>query len=291
MLRRMAILTSRTVVAGIIGWPVAHSRSPRLHGYWLDKHGIDGAYIPLPIQPEHFASAVRGLAQAGFAGANVTMPHKSAAFAVCDRVDDMARRAGAVNTLIFRNGEIAGMNTDVWGFTSNLRAHGVNPASGPVLLLGAGGGARAIAAAMQAEGVKVTVANRTVERAEQLARDLPGLTILPWARRDAAVPDHALIVNATALGMEGRDRLELDLSCASRGAAVADIVYTPLLTPLLRDAEHHGLTAVEGLGMLLHQGIPGFKAWFGVEPKVDDALRRFVAADLFAARTEPPRDR
>src|SRR6202020_1064630 len=160
--------------------------------------------------------------------ANVTIPHKLAAFAVCDRVDDMAHRAGAVKTLVFRDGEIHGMNTDGWGFASNLRAHGVDPASGPVLLLGAGGGARAIAAAMLAEGVKVTVANRTGAHAERLARDLPGLTVVPWQQRDAAVAEHALIVNATSLGMEGRDSLELDLSPAGPKTAVADIVYTPL---------------------------------------------------------------
>jgi shikimate dehydrogenase len=285
----MAILTPRTVLAGIIGWPVAHSRSPRLHGYWLEKHGIDGAYVPLPIRPEHFATAVRGLMQAGFAGANVTIPHKRAAFEVCDRVDDMARRAGAVNTLVFRDGEIHGMNTDGWGFISNLRAHGVNPAAGPVLLLGAGGGARAIAAAILAEGVKVTVANRTTARAERLADDLPGLAIVPWQQRDASVADHALIVNTTSLGMEGRDGLDLDLSRANPKTAVADIVYTPLWTPLLRAARDHGLSPVEGLGMLLHQGILGFKAWFGFEPKVDETLRRFVAADLFAPSGRPRR--
>ena len=277
----MTILTGHARVAGIIGWPVAHSRSPRLHGYWLEKHGIDGAYVPLPIPPEHFAAGVRGLMHAGFAGANVTIPHKLAAFEVCDVVDETARRAGAVNTLTFRDGKISGANTDGWGFLANLRGHGVDPKAGPVLLLGAGGGARAIAAALLSEGVRVTIANRTAARAEQFVRDLPGPAIVPWEQRDDAVADHALIVNTTALGMDGKEPLRLDLSRAPRGAAVADIVYVPVMeTALLRDAAARGLTPVEGLGMLLYQGIPGFTLWFGVEPSVDDDLRRFVAADL-----------
>ena len=284
----MAILTGHARVAGIIGWPVGHSRSPRLHGYWLEKHGIDGAYVPLAIPPEHFREAVRGLMHAGFAGANVTIPHKLAAFAVCDVVDDTARRAGAVNTLTFKDGTITGANTDGWGFLANLRAHGVNPKAGPALLLGAGGGARAIAAALLAEGVAVTLANRTEARAEQFVRDLPGPCIVPWDQRSAAVADHALVVNTTALGMEGKESLMLDLSRAAPGTAVADIVYVPLETPLLRDARARGLKPVEGLGMLLYQGIPGFRGWFGVEPVVDDALRRFVAADLLPHVPERP---
>jgi shikimate dehydrogenase len=276
----MAILSAHARVAGIIGWPVGHSRSPRLHGYWLEKYRIDGAYIPLPISPEHFRESVRGLMHGGFAGANVTIPHKLAAFEVCDTVDETARRAGAVNTLTFGDGKITGTNTDGWGFIANLRAHGVDPRAGPALILGAGGGARAIAAALLAEGTAITISNRTAARAEQLAHDLIGPATLPWAQRDAAVADHALVVNATALGMEGKEALTVDLSRAAAGTAVADIVYVPLDTPLLRDARSRELQPVEGLGMLLYQGIPGFRAWFGVEPIVDDELRRFVAADL-----------
>ena len=251
-----------------------------MHGYWLEKYRIDGAYVPLPIAPEHFAPAVRGLMYAGFAGCNVTLPHKLAAFEVCDTVDETARRAGAVNRLTFRDGKITGTNTDGWGFIANLRAHGVNPKAGPALLLGAGGGARAIAAALLAEGVKVTIANRTASRAEQFVRDLPGPNLVPWEQRDAAVADHALVINATSLGMENKEPLTLDLSRAAVGTAIADIVYVPLETNLLRDAKARGLTPVEGLGMLLHQGVPAFHGWFGVEPTVDDDLRRFVAADL-----------
>jgi shikimate dehydrogenase len=279
----MPILTGSARIAGIIGWPVAHSRSPRLHGFWLERHAIDGAYIPLPIRPENFAAAVRGLAAAGFAGANVTIPHKRAAFAVCDSTDDAAYRAGAVNTLVFQDGSITGSNTDGWGFLANLRAHGVDPAAGPALLLGAGGGARAIAAALQSEGVTVTIANRTRERADELACHLPGLRVIDWTRRSHAIADNALMVNATPLGMTHHPPLELDLARAAPNLAVCDIVYVPLETPLLADARARGLRAVEGLGMLLHQAVPGFRAWFGVQAEVDDELRQFVAADLLAA--------
>ncbi len=276
----MSILSGKARVAGIIGWPVSHSRSPRLHGFWLERHGIDGAYIPLPIQPADFALAVRGLAAAGFAGANVTIPHKIAAFEICDHVDDTARRAGAVNTFVFSDGRITGSNTDGWGFLANLRAHGVEPSAGPALILGAGGSARAIAAALQSIGVAVTIANRTRERADALARDLSDTHVIDWSSRSAALSDHALVVNTTSLGMGGQDPLELDLARAPSDLAVADIVYVPLDTPLLAMARAHGLRTVEGLGMLLHQAVPGFHAWFGVEPTVDEALRRFVAADL-----------
>jgi shikimate dehydrogenase len=276
----MPILTGHARLAGIIGWPVAHSRSPRLHGFWLDRHGLDGAYVPLAIRPEHFATAVRGLMQAGFAGANVTLPHKRAAFALCDSVDPSARHAGAVNTLVFRDGKIEGSNTDGWGFLANLRAHGVDPAAGPALILGAGGAARAVAAALLETGVPVTIANRTAEHAEALAHDLPNLRVLPWHRRGDALSDQALLVNATSLGMQGHPPVDLDLARAAPTLAVADIVYVPLQTPLLSATAAHGLRGVEGLGMLLYQAVPGFRAWFGVEPVVDEALRRFVAADL-----------
>ena len=162
-------LTGKSRIAGVFGYPVDHSRSPRLHGFWLERHAIDGAYVPLAIRPEDFAIAVRGLLAAGFAGANVTQPHKRAAFAICDSVEPSAQRAGAVNTLVFRDGRISGSNTDGWGFLANLRAHGVDPAAGPALILGAGGAARAIAAVLLEAGVAVTIANRTPDHAEALA--------------------------------------------------------------------------------------------------------------------------
>jgi shikimate dehydrogenase len=279
----MTILSGNARLAGIIAWPVSHSRSPRLHGFWLERHRIDGAYLPLAIRPENFVTGVRGLVAAGFAGANVTIPHKVSAFEICDVVDETARRAGAVNTMVFQDGRITGSNTDGWGFLANLRGHGVDPAAGPALLLGAGGSTRAIAAALLAEGVAVTIANRTRSRADQLARDLPGLRVANWAARSDALADHALLVNTTSLGMAGHDAVDIDLARGNAGLAVADIVYVPLDTPLLQAARAHGFRTVEGLGMLLYQAIPGFRIWFGVEPQVDEALRRFVAADLLPA--------
>jgi shikimate dehydrogenase len=248
----------------------------------LRRYCIDGAYIPLPIRPGDLPVAMRGLLASGFAGANVTIPHKLAAFDICDTVDDTARRAGAVNTLTFRDGKIAGSNTDGYGFIANLRAHGVEPAGSPALLLGAGGSARAVAAALLEAGAAVTVANRTLARAQALARDLPGLRIVNWHARVAALSDHALVVNTTPLGMVGQGALELDLSGAPATLVVADNVYVPLETPLLAAARGRGLRCVEGLGMLLHQAVPGFQAWFGVKPEVDAELRQFVAADLLA---------
>jgi shikimate dehydrogenase len=276
----MSILSGHARVAGIAGWPVTYSRSPRLHGFWLRRHGIDGAYIPLRIRPGDFATAMRGLLAAGFAGANVTIPHKIAAFDICHSIDDTARRAGAVNTLVFHEDRVSGSNTDGYGFVANLRSHGVTPDAGPALLLGAGGSARAVAASLLDAGAPVTVANRTRARAEALARDLPGLRVIDWDARALALADHALVVNTTPLGMVGHQALDLDLSPAPASLVVADNVYVPLETPLLAAARARGLRAVEGLGMLLHQAVPGFRAWFGVEPEVDEELRRFVAEDL-----------
>jgi shikimate dehydrogenase len=276
----MTILSGNARLAGITGWPVGHSRSPRLHGFWLERHGIDGAYVPLRIEPAHYPAAIRGLMRSGFAGVNVTIPHKVAAFAISDTVEDSARRAGAVNTLVFENGRIKGSNTDGWGFLENLRSSGVDPATGPALILGAGGSTRAIAAALLDLGVNVTIANRTRARSEQLAAELPGLAVINWDARSIALPDHALLVNTTSLGMIGHDPLEIDLDRAVDGLTVADIVYVPLETPLLAAARARRIRCIDGLGMLLYQAVPGFRTWFGVDPTVDDALRRFVAADL-----------
>jgi shikimate dehydrogenase len=272
----MRLLTGSARLAGVIGWPVAHSRSPKLHGTWLNRFGIDGAYLPLPVAPENFADVIRALAQAGFAGVNITLPHKEAALTLCDRLDDSARRAGAVNTLVFDNG-IAGSNTDGYGFIANLRAHGVNPAAGPALIFGAGGAARAIAAALQAQGAPVTICNRTPDRAAALAAFLPPAQTLAWEHREAALENYALLVNTTSLGMTGKPALEMNLARA-KNLVVSDIVYTPLETALLANARAQGLQAVEGLGMLLHQAVPGFAAWFGVTPVVDAELYNLMAA-------------
>ena len=276
----MPILSGHARIAGIIGWPVSHSRSPRLHGFWLERYQLDGAYIPLPIEPLDFGGAVRGLVACGFAGANVTIPHKLAAFEVCDAVDDTARRAGAVNTLVFKDGRISGSNTDGWGFIANVRHHGIDPLPDSALLLGAGGSTRAIAAALQAAGVSVTIANRTRERAVRLAADLPGIRVVEWAARSEALANHGMLVNTTSLGMAGHGPVDIDLNRARPDLVVADIVYVPMETGLLAAARARGLRCVGGLGLLLFQAIPGFRAWFGAEPSVDVDLERFVAADL-----------
>ncbi len=234
--------------------------------------------MPLPIAPHDFHAVIPALAKAGFAGVNVTIPHKEAAFAICDRVDEFARRAGAVNTLIFTDTGIEGHNTDGYGFIANLRHHGVNPAAGPVLILGAGGAARGIGAALQDEGAEITITNRSPERAAALAAALPPARVLPWAQREAALGDYALLINTTSLGMVHEPPLPMSLEHAAAGMAVADIIFAPLETQLLADAKAHGLKPVEGLGMLLYQAIPGFTAWFGVTPVVDEELYRIVAA-------------
>ncbi|MBR0656492.1 shikimate dehydrogenase [Plastoroseomonas arctica] len=277
------MLTGAARLAGVLGQPVAHSRSPRLHGYWLRQHGIDGAYLPLPVVPEQFARAVRGLMACGFRGANVTIPHKLAAFEICDSVDASARRAGAVNTMVFAEGRIHGSNTDGFGFLESIReqAPGWQASDGPAVLLGAGGAARAIAAALLDAGCpRLTLVNRSLDRAEALAHDLGGPVAVA---AEPPLGDVALVVNTTSLGMAGHPPLMLDLTPLPAAAVVADIVYVPLETPLLAQARARGLRGVDGLGMLLHQARPGFAAWFGVEPLVDATLRAFVAHDI------PPR--
>ena len=215
----------------------------------------------------------------GFAGANLTIPHKEAALALCTRLEDSAVRAGAVNTLQFTDGAIMGSNTDGLGFLANLRAHHVDPRAGPALILGAGGAARAIGAALLDQGVNVSFCNRSPERAQNLAREF-NAAALDWSQRAGALADHALLINTTSLGMTGHAPLDLPLDRAPACMAVADIVYAPLQTPLLAAAAVAGLRPVEGLGMLLHQAVPGFAAWFGVTPRVDAELYRIVAADL-----------
>ena len=273
---RTQYLTGSARLAGVIGWPIAQSRSPRLHGFWLDRHGIDGAYVPLAVPPDHLAAVVRGLASTNFAGLNVTVPYKQMAVGLCDEVAPFARRVGAVNMLTFREGRITGSNSDGFGFTENLRAHGVDPGAGPALLLGAGGAARAIAAALQDAGAAVTVVNRTRAAADALAADLPGVRVEDWSARWAALDGQALLVNTTTLGMTTMPPLDPDLSRAAAGLAVVDIVYAPLETQLLHVARAAGLRTVGGIGMLLHQARPGFATWFGVEPTVDEALERHV---------------
>ena len=273
------MITGRATLAGVLGWPVCHSRSPRLHNHWLARAGIDGAYVPLPVTPADLPTAIAGLRAAGFAGANVTVPHKEAVVAFCDTLDDAARQSNAVNTLVFTDREILGSNTDGVGFLTNLAAC-AGMLAGSALLLGSGGAARAIAAALLSAGFAVTVTNRTLGRAQALQAALPELTVVDWAERHRAVARCSLLVNTTSLGMAGQPPLELDLSAAPKTLAVADIVYVPLQTPLLAQAKALGLRTVPGLGMLLHQAVPGFAAWFGVTPAVDQATHDLIAADI-----------
>ena len=274
-------LTGRARLAGVIGWPVWHSRSPLLHNHWLARHGIDGAYVPLPVAPGELETALRGLQAAGFAGVNVTVPHKQAAAALCDTLDPAASATGSANTLVFEaDGRIAGSSTDGLGFVASLRAAGIDPAAGPALLLGAGGAARSIASALLACGAPVRVANRTPERAASLARDQPGVMLVPWPSWPGRLDDVALLVNTTSLGMAGQEELPADLSRAPPALVVADIVYAPRETMLLAQARARGLRTVEGIGMLLHQAVPGFAAWFGVEPVVDDEVVALLAGTL-----------
>jgi shikimate dehydrogenase len=233
--------------------------------------------VPLAVHPDQLVAAIRGLRAAGFRGVNVTLPHKQAVMALCDRVEASGLRAGAVNTLVFAADGIVGSNTDGAGFLANVRAHGVEP-GGHALLLGAGGAARAIAAALLDAGVAVTVTNRTQARATALAAALPGVRLVAWDARHRALADANMLVNTTQLGMTGQPPLDMRLDLAQPSLVVADIVYAPLETPLLADASARGCTAIGGVGMLLHQAVPGFAAWFGVTPIVDTALQQAVLA-------------
>lgn len=280
------MLTGKAAIAGVIGWPVAHSLSPRLHGCWLERHGIDGAYVPLEVHPSDIEDALRSLPKLGFRGANVTVPHKERVLRIVDRLSEDARRIGAVNTIIVEtDGRMLGDNTDAYGFMANLRAGCLSwsGAAGPAVVIGAGGAARAVCTALQDAGiVEMRLVNRTTGRAEALAADLGGSAtrVFTWADRHLALADAALLVNTTTLGMVGNQPLPLDLSALPTTTVVADIVYRPLTTPLLAAAAARGHRVVDGLGMLLHQARPGFKAWFGVEPEVDAALRDHVLAAL-----------
>ena len=260
-------LTGQTQVAGVMGWPISHSRSPRLHGYWLNHHGIDGAYIPMPVAPDAIGAALRALPALGFRGVNLTLPHKETAIPFLDERDDLARRVGAVNTVIVReDGTLFGTNTDVFGFTENLLAAGfaVQNTTKKATVLGAGGASRAVIVALQDMGFeKITIINRTQEKAEKLAEALQReetLDAKPWERLSEQLEGTALFVNTTSLGMEGQPELTVDLSTLPPKAWVTDIVYTPLMTQLLKAAQARGNPVVDGLGMLLHQGRPGLSA-------------------------------
>jgi shikimate dehydrogenase len=279
-------LTAKGRLAGVIGWPVGHSRSPQLHGHWLARYNIDGAYVPMAVAPERLEAALRGLAALGFRGCNVTVPHKEAAMALVDELDPLARRIAAVNTIVLReDGGLFGTNTDGFGFLANLQAGspGWSAARGPAVVIGAGGAARAVIVALIDAGApEIRLANRTRARAEKLVAELGAaelggpVTVVDWDDRAAALDGAALLVNATTEGMVGRRALDLTLDALPADALVNDIVYVPLETPLLAAARARGNPVVDGVGMLLHQARPGFEAWFGVAPVVDAALRAAV---------------
>jgi shikimate dehydrogenase len=285
-------ISGTTGLAGIMGWPVEHSRSPVLHGFWLDETGADGAYLPLPVRPQHLQQALRALPILGFRGCNLTIPLKQAALSVVDRVEPLARRIGAINTIVIGpDGSLEGRNTDAFGFRENLReaVPGWNPTTGPAVILGAGGAARAIAAALADAGVtEIRIVNRTLARAASLAHDLStpnvAITTHSWDQVGGAQRHAGLLVNATSLGMAGEPALMLDLSSLPPSTPVVDIVYVPLETELLAAARRRGHPVVDGLGMLLHQGRPGFEAWFGTPVRVTHELRAAILATLAPAR-------
>lgn len=272
-------------LAGIMGWPVAHSRSPLLHGYWIKQLGLSGAYVYLPVKPERLADALKGLAALGFAGCNVTIPHKEAAMRLVDHVDPLAQRIGAINTVLAgEDGTLFGFNTDVFGFAESLKEAKSDwrANAGPVAVIGAGGGARAVVASLAERGAKeIRVANRTPARAKALAADFGApVRAVPWERRHDALDGVSLLVNTTSQGMAGQPPLDLRLDRLPKSALVCDIVYIPLETPLLSAARKRGNPDVNGLGMLIHQARPAFKAWFGVMPDATPELRKLAEATI-----------
>lgn len=273
-----------TIKAFVIGHPIAHSRSPLIHGTWLAEHGIDGSYEAINVAPADLPAFFERLRSGEFAGGNVTIPHKEAVFALCDAVDPLARTIGAVNTLVVRDGKVIGSNTDYLGFLGNLDAEAPGWSDGPndAIVIGAGGAARAILVALRRRnGGKVHVLNRTLANAQALVADIDGPFEAHGFEDFAGLAPHTgLVVNTSVIGMHGTRFDWLDMGLLPKNSLVTDIVYTPLITPLLEDARAHGLQTVDGLGMLLHQAVPGFAAWFGVEPKVTPNLRARVQATL-----------
>jgi shikimate dehydrogenase len=272
------------VRAAVLGHPVAHSKSPLIHNHWIKKYGLEGTYEALDVEPGNFVQQIRFLAAQGYKGFSLTLPHKTAALAVCDEFDDIARAVGAVNTVTVRDGRLCGANTDVFGFLENIRTAqaGFDFKAGPAVVLGAGGAARAVIHGLLQEGVpEVRLLNRTRANAETLksqSTDPAKISVIDWAQRGKALAGAALLANTTALGMTGQEELRLDLDFLPATALVNDIVYAPLYTDLLRSAQARGNPVVTGIGMLLHQARPAFKSWFGVMPDVDAALERIVTS-------------
>jgi len=270
--------------ACVIGWPVEHSRSPLLHGYWLKKYGIDGTYTKRAVAPEAVADFLQSLRANGYVGCNVTVPHKAAAFSAADEREDSAKAVSAANTLWLSDGKLVAANTDTYGYMTNLsqQAPGWDRRDAPVSILGAGGAARAIVFGFLDAGVsEIRVFNRTRDRAETLAQQFGScVKVFDWSEREAGSRDSAVLVNTTTIGMNGVGTLDFDLAGFDPECVVSDIVYVPLETELLRKAKSQGLRTVDGVGMLLHQGVPGFEKWFGVRPEVTDELRNLIVGDI-----------
>ena len=273
------------LLAAVMGWPISQSRSPMLHNYWFAQHGLAGSYVPLAIRPEGLKAALRALPALTFSGCNLTIPHKQEAMRIVDEVDITAKTIGAISCVVVRpDGSLSGSNNDWYGFTHNIlefvpdwRAD-----AGPVAVMGAGGGARAVIYGLMERGAReIRLVNRTLARAQKLAEDFGGpINVLPWDQRHDAIDGVAMLVNATSQGMIGQPPLDLKLDKLPPSALVSDIIYIPRETPLIEAARQRGNRTVTGLGMLLHQGIPAWKAWFGIEPKVTAALRAKIEATL-----------
>jgi shikimate dehydrogenase len=278
-------LTRHFTLAGVMGWPIAHSRSPKIHNHWFAQYGIPGSYVPLAIEPGRLGAALRALPALGFAGCNLTIPHKEAALGFLDRIAPDAARIGAVNCVVVeKDGALTGKNYDGYGFVASLReaAPDWEAGAGPCVVIGAGGGARAVISGLIDAGARdIRLFNRTRARADRLAADFgPPVVAFDWAARGAALEGAGLLVNTTSQGMIGQEPLDLSLAALPSSALVADIVYAPLETPLLAAARLMGATPVDGLGMLLHQARPAFRDWTGIMPEVTPALRALIAATL-----------
>ena len=276
---------SRLLLAGVMGWPVMHSRSPMIHNFWFQQQGLQGTYLPLAVEPGKLEGALRALMPLGFSGCNLTIPHKQDALAIVDDIEDTARKIGAISCVVAHpDGRLVGSNNDAPGFIRNLQQ--TDPSwradAGPVVVIGAGGASRAVCYGLiQAGATEIRLVNRNQERAQQLAADLGGpINVYPWDVRNDLMAGAAMVVNTTSQGMVGQTALDVDLALLPISAWVSDVVYIPLETPLLTQARLRGNRTINGLGMLLHQGPLGWKAWFGIEPTVTEELRTLVEQNI-----------
>ena len=267
------------IKCGVIGHPINHSKSPIIHNHWMEKYGLQGSYTAIDIAPNDLKSGIQKLIDDGYAGFNVTIPHKQSIFELCDNADDQAKAIGAVNTVSIKDGKLFGTNTDAFGFMENIHqgAFGVDFIHHPAVILGAGGAARAVIyGLLEAGAEKIILTNRTEEKARDLAAMDSRIEVTSWEKRTEILQGAGLLVNTTSLGMAGKEPLAIDLKNLPEQAIVCDIVYTPLMTEFLGQAKHHGHQVVTGIGMLLHQARPAFELWFGILPDVDEELIKKV---------------